>query len=117
MSGYQTVNRMRVPVEGPANTLARMAQVVGVTPEQLQEAGREDAAEELRALPPLEEPEQEPTVAELQAAMAREWAEMARFRERGDRMEQRIAELEQREREREQRERERLKEQTRDETA
>lgn len=39
-----------VPVRGPAETLARMAQVVGVTPEELGRTGREDAAEELRGL-------------------------------------------------------------------
>lgn len=39
-----------VPVRAPAETLARMARVVGVTPEQLDEAGRPDAAEELRAI-------------------------------------------------------------------
>lgn len=41
-----------VPVHGPAATVARMAQVVGVTPEQLEEADRADAAEELRQLLP-----------------------------------------------------------------
>lgn len=52
-------------MSGSADTLARMAQVVGVTPEQLADAGREDAAEELRALPPLDQPAPEPTVADL----------------------------------------------------
>ncbi len=50
-SGYQNVSAgVYAPVRGPADTLARMAQVVGVTPEQLDEADRPDAAEELRAL-------------------------------------------------------------------
>lgn len=49
-SGYQTVSGTRVPVTAPAETLARMARVVGVTPPELEEAGREDAATELRAL-------------------------------------------------------------------
>lgn len=49
--GYQTMgNEVYAPVRAPADTLARMAQVVGVTPEQLEEAGRADAADELRAL-------------------------------------------------------------------
>ena len=39
-----------VPTRAPADTLARMAQTVGATPEQLREAGREDAADELEAL-------------------------------------------------------------------
>lgn len=51
--GYQTISKgVYAPVRGPAETLARMAKVVGVTPEQLEEAGRDDAAEELRALQP-----------------------------------------------------------------
>jgi hypothetical protein len=58
-----------VSVKAPPETLARMAQVVGVTPEQLVEAERPDAAEELRALPPPPEPEREPTVAELAAQL------------------------------------------------
>jgi transcriptional regulator with XRE-family HTH domain len=37
-----------VPVRAPAETLARMARVVGVTAEQLEQAGRPDAATELR---------------------------------------------------------------------
>lgn len=45
---------IQIPVHGRAETLARMAQVVGVTPEQLADAGREDAAEELRELAPPE---------------------------------------------------------------
>jgi hypothetical protein len=51
--GYQTVSAgTHAPVRGPAETLARIAQVVGVTPEQLEEADRGDAAQELRALLP-----------------------------------------------------------------
>lgn len=38
---------IRVPAHAPATTLARMAKVVGATPEQLREAGRDDAAAEL----------------------------------------------------------------------
>lgn len=48
-----------VPVKAPPDTLARMAQAVGVTPELLEEAGRGDAAEELRELPPAQPPEDE----------------------------------------------------------
>lgn len=40
-----------MPVIAPAATLARMAAAVGVTPEQLEEVGRGDAAEILRDLP------------------------------------------------------------------
>jgi transcriptional regulator with XRE-family HTH domain len=47
-SGYQVVSAgVYAPVRGPAQTLARMAAVVGVTPAQLTEAGRPDAAKAL----------------------------------------------------------------------
>lgn len=49
-SGFQTVSGTRVAVRAPAETLARMAQVAGLTPEQLSEVGRADAAEALRQL-------------------------------------------------------------------
>lgn len=51
-SGYQSVGGTRVPVHARAETLARMAQAVGVAPGQLEEVGRPDAAEELRNLEP-----------------------------------------------------------------
>lgn len=41
---------VRVPVKGPADTIARMAQVVGATVDQLRDAGRDDAAAELDRL-------------------------------------------------------------------
>lgn len=72
VSGYQTVSGTRVPVRAPADTLARMAQVVGVTAEQLADDGREDAADELRDLGPIEEPEPEPSIADLAAQLAEE---------------------------------------------
>lgn len=46
--GYQVVSPgVYAPVHGPAQTLARMAAVAGVTPAQLVQAGRADAAKEL----------------------------------------------------------------------
>ncbi|MEU8870517.1 helix-turn-helix transcriptional regulator [Streptomyces javensis] len=54
-SGYQSVGGEQIPVRAPADTLARMAQVVGVTTDQLTGAGREDAAQalgEIEALAP-----------------------------------------------------------------
>ncbi|MBB2909288.1 transcriptional regulator with XRE-family HTH domain [Streptosporangium becharense] len=45
------------PVKAPPNTLAHMARVVGVSPERLAEAGREDAAEILREILRLEQQE------------------------------------------------------------
>ncbi|MEV7422815.1 hypothetical protein [Streptomyces sp. NPDC091212] len=51
VSGVQHVSAgVTMAVTGPADTVARMALVVDVTPEGLAEAGREDAAEELRIL-------------------------------------------------------------------
>lgn len=72
VSGSRSMGKdLWMPVKAPPETLARMAQVVGVTPEQLAEAGREDAAEALRALPPPEGGPSEPTVAKLAAEVAR----------------------------------------------
>ncbi|WUH92554.1 helix-turn-helix domain-containing protein [Streptomyces sp. NBC_00433] len=48
VSGYQVVSRAKVPVRSPDDTLARMARAVGVTAEQLEEAGRDGAAAALR---------------------------------------------------------------------
>jgi hypothetical protein len=49
-SGYQNVSPgSYARVTAPADTLARMAAVVSVTPEQLEEAGRPDAAGSLRS--------------------------------------------------------------------
>lgn len=45
VAGYQTVSAgVHVPVVPPAETLARMAHAVGVTPAQLRDVGRADAA-------------------------------------------------------------------------
>lgn len=52
VNGYMVVTKgVYSPVVGaPPETIARMAQSVDVTPEQLEEANRADAAEELRKL-------------------------------------------------------------------
>lgn len=51
VNGYQAVGRgEQIAVVAPAETLARMATVVGVTPEELAEAGRGDAAKEFKSL-------------------------------------------------------------------
>lgn len=42
--GYQSVGGTRVPVSAPPATLMRMATVVGISADELSEAGREDAA-------------------------------------------------------------------------
>lgn len=49
--GYQNVGvDTYVAVKGPADTVARIADVVGVTPDQLEQADRADAAAALREL-------------------------------------------------------------------
>jgi hypothetical protein len=66
-AGYQVVRPgVYEPVRGPAATLARMAAVAGVTPEQLREAGRDDAAQLLAS-----QQESWPTVEELRSRI---WA-------------------------------------------
>jgi transcriptional regulator with XRE-family HTH domain len=50
-SGYQNVSPGSwAAVRGPAATVARMARAAGVSPEQLEEAGRPDAAGKLREI-------------------------------------------------------------------
>jgi transcriptional regulator with XRE-family HTH domain len=57
MHGYQNVGAgSYIAVRGPADTVARIAHVVGVGPERLEEAGRRDAAEELRLIEAEEGP-------------------------------------------------------------
>lgn len=47
-NGYQSVRKGEyIDVRAPADTLARMAKAVGASPEQLRDAGRGDAADEL----------------------------------------------------------------------
>jgi transcriptional regulator with XRE-family HTH domain len=97
VKGYSTVSAgVTAPIKGNADTVARMAQAVGVTPEELEEVGREDAAAVLRGLPPLEEFKPAKTVEELAAevaALRREYAQVRReldevlSRERGRRRE------------------------------
>jgi transcriptional regulator with XRE-family HTH domain len=67
VNGYQVVSAGQYsPVVAPPDTLARMAHVVGVTPEQLEEVEREDAANELRwisrTMPPERGPVASPAV-------------------------------------------------------
>jgi transcriptional regulator with XRE-family HTH domain len=50
VSGYQSARGQQFPVTAPAATLAHMAAAVGLTPEDLTEAGRGDAADILRDL-------------------------------------------------------------------
>lgn len=49
-NGFRPFKGTNYPEVGPAQTIARMAHVVGVTPRQLTEAGRPDAAAELEAM-------------------------------------------------------------------
>lgn len=57
VNGYQPHGAgQNLAVIAPAATLARMARAVGVTPEQLAEVGRADAADELRTMAEFEAP-------------------------------------------------------------
>jgi hypothetical protein len=49
--GYFRVRKENFPERAPADTLARMAWVVGATPAELRAAGRADAADELKRMP------------------------------------------------------------------
>jgi transcriptional regulator with XRE-family HTH domain len=65
-NGYRVTAAGREPQTAPAETLARMAQVVGVTPAELESRGRGDAARILGVLLAQEPaPEAEPDYAEL----------------------------------------------------
>lgn len=52
-SGARIFRGNRYPERAPAGTLASMARVVGVTPGELANAGRQDAADELAVMGPL----------------------------------------------------------------
>lgn len=58
-----------VPFEGAPDSIARMALVVGVTPEQLEELGRSDVADDLRSLLAVE-PRDDWTLDDARAAIA-----------------------------------------------
>lgn len=50
-NGYRKVTAtLTIPITGTAERVARMGQVVGATPDQLREAGRDDAARILQKL-------------------------------------------------------------------
>ena len=49
-NGFRPERGTRYRETGPAQTIARMAAVVGISPEQLTEAGRPDAADELAVI-------------------------------------------------------------------
>lgn len=75
-NGYERKNPPK-PVRAPDLTLAHMAQVVGVSPERLAEAGREDAAEILREIQRQEaEAEHGPAYADLSDRLERAVWEM-----------------------------------------
>jgi hypothetical protein len=49
VDGYQSVSAgVYAPVRGPAHTVARMAAVVGLSPADLETAGRDDVADAMR---------------------------------------------------------------------
>lgn len=69
VSGYQSVGGSKASFRSPDKTLARMAHVVHVTPEDLESAGRAGAAQELRAIQEAER-EAEQAAAEARASGA-----------------------------------------------
>jgi hypothetical protein len=54
VNGETIAEGVTVAVKGPAETIARMARVVGVSVEQLRQAGRADAADALLVLTGME---------------------------------------------------------------
>lgn len=48
INGYRTESGQTIQIVGPPETVARMAYALGVTPDQLENAGRSDAASSLR---------------------------------------------------------------------
>ena len=84
-SGIRRVGGTDFPETGPAETIARMARVVGITPVELTNCGRLDAAHVLAALPP---PEQSPATIDDLREIVRRQAEAL------DQQEQRIRKLE-----------------------
>lgn len=50
INGYQSMGGQIIAIVGPADTVGRLAQAAGVTPEQMRAAGREDAADEMHPL-------------------------------------------------------------------
>lgn len=65
-----------VPVTGPDDTLARMAQVVGVSPDQLRSVGRDRAADLLAALEGMEAESEWQTVGTAMERLERISAEL-----------------------------------------
>lgn len=84
VNGYQPVGQgQKIVVVAPAETLARVAQALGVSADQLDEAGRSDAADLLRDMPEPIKETPEPNVAEM----------MREILQRQRAMEQRLDEL------------------------
>ena len=49
-NGFRPFRGVRYPEIGPAQTIAKMAAAVGISPKELAEAGRPDAADELAVI-------------------------------------------------------------------
>jgi hypothetical protein len=80
ISGVSRFGGQDVPFGGSADTVAQIARALGVTPEQLEEAGRADAADELRALLASDAPD----AADLVARVAELRAEADRLEREAD---------------------------------
>lgn len=50
LNGYKSEGGQLIPIIGPADTVARMAEAVGVSAKEMREAGREDVAAEMTPL-------------------------------------------------------------------
>lgn len=83
--GYQSIGRgLRAPVTAPTSTLARMALAVGLTPDEMTEAGEDRVAEEMLAVadPSIREGwEQVTTIQAGQHALWRQIEDTRRARE------------------------------------
>lgn len=82
VKGYQATSGGRIPVIGPAETVARMAVVVGVTAEELSAAGRPDAGAELAT--ELERFPDSPKWAEDAMDIQAVWAELEAWMKAGE---------------------------------
>lgn len=92
VNGYQPVGRgQKVEVVAPAATLARIADKLGITPNDLVAAGREDAAELLRTMPPEAQTEAEENPFMVLKELLRERRENEEWRRNAER---RLLELE-----------------------
>lgn len=79
VNGYQPAGQgQKIVVIAPADTLARIARAFGVTADQLENAGRSDAADLLRGMPDTPDPEPELDVIEMLKQIREDQIQMRR---------------------------------------